>query len=75
MRKLFHPFWTWFTIILTLIFVVLLPASIISRLGLFKTAIFTLIGVAVIWIVYFIRAFIFSKFLSEENKTKENHSP
>ena len=75
MGRLFHPFMTVITIVLTLIFIILFPAAIINQHGPFKTAIFTLIGVTVIWIVYFIRAYIFSKILSEEKYTEKNHNP
>ena len=71
MKKIFHPFWTIFTIVLTLIFIILLPLSIISRYGPFKTAIFTLIGVAVIWIVYFVRTLIFTSYSSEDKKNSK----
>ena len=47
--------------ILTLIFVVLLSGAIFEKQGLFKTVIYTGLGVVVIWAVYFIRARIFSK--------------
>jgi hypothetical protein len=71
MRQLFHPFWIGLTIVLTLVFIILFPASIISRHGPFRTTIFTLIGVSVIWIVYFVRAYILSNFSSEESETKK----
>ena len=74
MRKLFHPFWTGFTIVLILIFVILFPASIISRHGLYKTVVFTVLGVSIIWIVYFVRACIFSNFSSEENKANKTEN-
>jgi len=67
MRKLFHPFWVGFTIVLSLIFIIVFPTAIVSRYGPLKTTIFTLIGISVIWIVYLVRAYIFSNFSSEEN--------
>ena len=74
MHRLIHPFWIGFTIILTLIFIILFPTAIISQYGPIKTAFFTLIGVSVIWAVYFVRAHIFSKLSSEEAETKKNQS-
>ncbi|MFC1502388.1 hypothetical protein ACFL6A_03145 [bacterium] len=64
-RKLFSPFWVGITLLFTVIFVVLLPLSILHRYGLPKTILFTSIGVICIWVVYIIRAFIFSGFTRE----------
>ena len=62
MKKLFHPFWFVFTLVLSLVFLILFPFAIINHQGLTKTLIFTFLGLAVIWIVYIVRARIFSKF-------------
>ena len=72
MRKLFSPFWVSITILFTVIFIVLLPLTILQRYGLPKTILFTSIGVICIWVVYIIRAFIFSGFTQEEKGQGKN---
>ena len=67
MRNLFSPFWVGFTVVLTILLIVLLPLSILSKWGLVRTLIFTSLGVIFIWAVYFIRAWIFSGFEREKN--------
>jgi len=51
MRNLSHPFWISFTIILSLIFIIIFPVSIIGQNGIINKSVFTFTGVAVIWIV------------------------
>jgi hypothetical protein len=60
MKKLYDPFWIGVTIGLSVIFVILLPISIIEKHGTVKTIVFTLIGVVFIWVTYFVRAYFFS---------------
>lgn len=62
MRKLYNPFWVGVTVILSLIFAVMLPVSIIETQGTALTILYTVIGLIVIWAVYFVRAYIFSGF-------------
>ena len=71
MIKQFHPFGFGFTVILTLLFLILSPSTIIDNQGIVITIIFTSLGIIVIWIVYFIRSYIFSKFSSNEDEINE----
>ena len=67
MRTQHPPFWIGLTIIFTIIFILFFSNAIIEQYGILKTVAFTLIGVFVIWIVYFIRAYIFSNIKLNEN--------
>ena len=60
MKKLYDPFWIGVTIVFSVIFIILLPISIIEKHGTVKTIVFTLIGVVFIWVTYFVRAYFFS---------------
>jgi hypothetical protein len=60
MKKLHDPFWIGVTVVLSIIFVILLPISIIEKHGVVKTIVFTLVGLIFIWVTYFIRAYFFS---------------
>ena len=60
MKKLYDPFWVSVTTVLSVIFIILLPISIIEKHGTVKTIFFTLIGVVFIWVTYFVRAYFFS---------------
>ena len=70
MRKYFNTFWVIFTVILSVTFVVLFSFVLAEGLGIAKIVIYNLIGLIVIWIVYFIRAYIFTKYFSENDATK-----
>jgi c-di-AMP phosphodiesterase-like protein len=60
MKKLYDPFWIGVTVVLLIIFVILLPISIIEKHGVVKTIVFTLVGLIFIWVTYFVRAYFFS---------------
>lgn len=60
MKKLFNKFWIVITIILSLIFIGLFLPLTTRSLGFTKAFSYTMTGLAVIWIVYFVRAYIFS---------------
>lgn len=60
MKKLYDPFWIGVTVVLSIIFVILLPISIIEKHGVVKTIVFTLVGLIFIWVTYFVRAYFFS---------------
>jgi hypothetical protein len=62
------PLWIGFTLVLTIIFILLFSTAIVDEYGIIKTTFFTLLGVIVIWIVYFIRANIFSKMGDSNDK-------
>ena len=69
MKKLYDPFWVSVTVVLSVIFVIVLPLSIIEKHGTVKTIVFTLVGAVFIWITYFVRAYFFSDD-SEKKKRK-----
>jgi len=60
MKNLYDPFWIGVTAVLSIIFVILLPISIIEKHGVVKTIVFTLVGLIFIWVTYFVRAYFFS---------------
>ncbi len=66
MKKLYDPFWIGVTVVMSIIFVILLPISIIEKHGVVKTIVFTLVGLIFIWVTYFVRAYFFSD--DEEKK-------
>lgn len=70
MRKYFNRFWFIFTVILSAAFVVLFSSVLAESIGTVKTVIYNLIGLLVIWLVYIIRAYIFTKYLSNNNERK-----
>ena len=61
MKKQFSSFWFILTIFLSAIFVVLFYPGTSERLGTGEAVMYTIVGVLVIWIVFFLRARIFSK--------------
>jgi len=69
MSRLYNKFWINATIVLSLIFAVLGFPVFHQKHGFVSAFTFTLIGVSVIWIVYLIRAYIFSSF--DNTKEKE----
>jgi len=70
MSKYVNKTWISITIILCVVFVVLFFPVAAERVGTLKSILFTLIGIAVIWIVYYLRASIFSKICSKNDKTR-----
>ena len=72
MIKYFNKFWFTFTAILCTVFVVLFFPMTIEKVGIGKAIIYTIIGLVVIWIVYFVRAYIFTQIFSDNtNSDKE----
>jgi uncharacterized membrane protein len=69
MKKLYDPFWVSVTVVLSVIFVIILPLSIIEKHGTLKTIVFTLVGVVFIWVTYLVRAYFFSD--DSEKKKRE----
>lgn len=68
MPRLYNKFWVNVTIVLSLIFIILGFPIFQRKYGFISAFIFTFISVSVIWIVYLIRAYIFSTFENESNK-------
>jgi hypothetical protein len=68
MSKYLNKTWIIITIILSAVFAVLFYPVAAERVGTLKALVFTMIGLLVIWLVYLIRAHIFSKILSKRNK-------
>jgi len=69
MKNLYDPLWIGATIVSSVIFIILLPISIIEKHDTAKTIGFTLIGVVFIWATYFVRAYFFSD--DSEKKKRE----
>ena len=61
MSKYFNKYWLTITIVLSVAFALLFFPVAADRAGYMKAAVYTLVGLIVIWIVYFIRAWIFQK--------------
>jgi hypothetical protein len=61
MKKHSTGFWLILTILLSAIFVVLFYPGTKERLGSGEAIMYTIAGVMLIWIVFFLRARIFSK--------------
>lgn len=72
MRLLFHPFWANFTSIITLLFIILFPPAIINKLGATATIIYSLICIAVFWVIYFVWAVLHTKASLKEKKPAKN---
>jgi len=69
MSKYFNKYWIAASILLSLDFAVLFYPVAAERVGHLKAIGFTMAGLAVIWIVYVIRAMIFSRIPSKRNKS------
>ena len=67
MSRLYSKFWVNVTIVLSLIFIFLSFQIFQQKHGFVSAFIYTFIGVSVIWIVYLIRAYIFSSFDQKKN--------
>jgi hypothetical protein len=73
MKQYLNRFWILITVLVCVAFIaVFLPLSIDS-IGMAKAISYTLTGVAVIWIVYFIRSYIITGFHSKSDD--ENNEP
>ena len=60
MKKLFSSFWFLLTVFLSAIFVVLFYPAIKENVGNSEAVLLSIVGVLVIWIVFFVRARMFS---------------
>lgn len=70
MKDLLNPFWIIITVIISVVFGVLFYPAVVGEHGELKTILYTALGILVIWIVYFIRAYIFSNIFN--NRKSEN---
>lgn len=71
MKKLANRYWIIITIIICGLFIVVfLPLSMRS-VGLTKAFSYTLTGVAVIWVIYFIKTSILNRSDDRENKSDQ----
>ena len=68
MSRYFNRYWVAITIIISVVFTVLFYPVAAERAGNPETIGLTIAGLAVIWIVYVIRAMIFSRTPSRRNK-------
>ena len=64
MTRRHSGFWIGFTIVLSIIFAALFFPGVYGRCSLTESLIYTGLGVAVIWGVYFVRAAIFARVFS-----------
>ena len=72
MARLYHPFWVGVTILLSAVFGILFFPVVHEKYGLPMSIALTLLGVAVIWIIYIVRAQIFSSW-SSINGQNDHH--
>jgi hypothetical protein len=70
MSKYVNKWWFAITILLNVVFAALFIPIATRNVGLWKAILYTLIGLIVIWIVYFIRAYIFGQIFSKTNNKK-----
>lgn len=59
--RISNRFWIAATIVLSVLFAVLFFPEVQARYGLGLSVLFTGVGIAVIWVVYFVRAYVFSQ--------------
>lgn len=71
-KKYFSPFWISITIILCILFFVLFFPLALEQVGLYKAIVYSIVGIAVIWLANFARAIIFADM---NNTGKENKQP
>ena len=68
MQRLYSRFWVSVTVLLCVIFAVLFYPETRDRYGVSQALLFTAAGIAVIWIVYLVRAYIFSRLYQNERR-------
>jgi hypothetical protein len=67
MARFYNRFWIGMTVVLCGIFAVLLFPAIRPGHGTLNAALYTLLGILVIWAVYFVRVYVFSRL--DENRS------
>jgi hypothetical protein len=68
MKRYYNRFWIGFTFILSVVFILLFFPMALERYNLSVSILLTTAGVLVIWMVYLVRAIIFTR-LSGKGKT------
>jgi glycopeptide antibiotics resistance protein len=71
MARLFSGFWVGFTVVLCVIFAGLFYPMIREKYDFLLSIAFTVAGVCLIWVVYFVRAHIFSR-MEEDQENRKN---
>ena len=76
MASLYSRFWVNVTIVLSVVFAVLFFPEINSKYGFLKSVILTAAGAIFIWVIYFIRAYIFTHIWPDdtEKNTEERET-
>lgn len=72
MKKYIHRTWIMITAILSVVFTALFLPLASGEVGLLKAVTYNAIGLLVIWIVYFVRAYLFTILFSD--KGDRSHS-
>lgn len=72
--KYISPAWIGVTAILSVLFAILFFPVVTTRYGIPTAVILTVIGVGVIWLNYFIRARIFSRWSERKREESEGSS-
>lgn len=70
MSRYVNKFWIGITILLNVIFAALFIPGAARNVGYGKAILYTIIGLIVIWIVYFMRVRIFGQTFSKKGKEK-----
>jgi hypothetical protein len=66
MTRLFSAFWVAVTIVFSIMFTALFFPLVLDRYGPLPAFLLTVLGLLIIWAVYFVRALIFSRMDSTE---------
>ena len=76
MASLYSRFWVNVTIVLSVVFAVLFFPEMNHRYGFLRSVLLTAAGVIFIWIIYIIRAYIFTHIWPDdtENNTEERET-
>jgi hypothetical protein len=67
MARFYSPFWITVTSLLCVVFAILLYPAIVHRYGVLMSLLFTGLGVIFIWMVYFVRAWVFGRHRSQHS--------
>jgi len=70
-KKYYNGIWVTATVILSVVFAVLFFPYILPTCGFTGSLFLTLLGLLVIWTVYFLRAYIFTSIWPDENRKGE----
>ena len=67
MGRLYSPFWVGFTLLLSVVFVVLFYPMVHEKYGLSTAVLLTVVCLVVIWVNYLVRAHIFSQWSKDKS--------